>query len=624
MIRIGVVKCEQKDGKIIDECLNGEPEAFGLLVDKYKASIFALIYSKVQNFHDAQDITQDVFLEAYRDLRKLRHWDSFVWWLYSIAYNNCKNWFRAQSKRPDSNFIEDQEQEKLETPSINAYHENLVNESLRDTLDSLPEKYREVLTLYYLGGMDSVEIARAIGTSPTAVRQRLSRARIQLKKEALVMMGEAFSQQKLQVTFTFRIVEAVKRIKINPVSTMKGLPWGLSLATGIIIAVMSLNPYVSWFSQIGDYARSVLPSETRVLKVGEIPVDVVKTSSIAILADKMGKGKGGEPKKPDVQNSFFLAPQGEGGEWVKKADMPTARCELATSVVNGKIYAIAGFKWGENFSFSATEEYDPLTNTWIRKSDIPTARDGASAAVVDGRIYVMGHWFNSPIVEVYDPETDRWEKKAGMLIGRCYFSASVVNDKIYAIGGYDGNKVLSIVEEYDPKTDTWEKKAGMLIGRCYFSASLVNGKIYAIGGYDGNKVLSIVEEYDPKIDTWTRKADMPAARAFLSSSTVNGKIYVIGGGQSSWDTPWENFSTTVEAYDPEMDKWEKKADMLTARGYLSTCAVNGKIYAIGGSNGFPGQPGAAISTVEEYTPEDGQSVSSSGKLPSKWGKLKSK
>jgi len=60
-----------EDGCIIYRCLNGEPEAFGLLVDKYKAGIYAFVYNKLLNFQDAQDVTQEAFLQAYRDLRAL-------------------------------------------------------------------------------------------------------------------------------------------------------------------------------------------------------------------------------------------------------------------------------------------------------------------------------------------------------------------------------------------------------------------------------------------------------------------------------------------------------------------------------------------------------------------------
>jgi len=54
-----------EDGYIIHKCLNGEREAFGFLVDKYRESIYAFASSKLRNFHDAEDITQEVFIKAY-------------------------------------------------------------------------------------------------------------------------------------------------------------------------------------------------------------------------------------------------------------------------------------------------------------------------------------------------------------------------------------------------------------------------------------------------------------------------------------------------------------------------------------------------------------------------------
>jgi len=61
-----------EDGHIIYKCLNGDRVAYGLLVDKYKESIYALAYSKLGNFHDAEDVTQEVFIKAYQKLRTLK------------------------------------------------------------------------------------------------------------------------------------------------------------------------------------------------------------------------------------------------------------------------------------------------------------------------------------------------------------------------------------------------------------------------------------------------------------------------------------------------------------------------------------------------------------------------
>ena len=545
-----------EDGEIIHQCLNGKPAAFGFLVDKYKACIFAFAYSELGNFHDAEDITQDVFIKAYQKLNTLKQYDRFLAWLYAITSNLCKNLTRSKRNRPDGEFIEDQAPETLMEPSINSYRESIIAESLNEAINSLPKIYSQALTLHYLGGMSVIEIARFLGTSSDAIKHRLSRGRTQSKEEVIAMMSETFGQQRLQASFTFRIIEAVKRIKINPVSTMKGLPWGLSLATGIIIAVMSLNPTLISFDNIGIPIYSPLPIESKVLKVGEIPVDVVKTSNIAILSSNMGKGKSGEPKQPN-ENAFFMDPQGQGDTWTKKTNMHFQRRYLSTGVVNRRIYAIGGES--DSGLVSTVEEYNPEADKWIKKTDIP-AKWYSSASVVNKKIYVISgesdEWVPVPTIEEYDPITDTWTRKAEIPTARRGLSTSAVNGKIYAIGGTSalGGFIFQKVEEYDPVTDKWTKKTDMPTARSDLTTGALNGKIYAIGGINAGGALSIVEEYDPATDTWARKTNMPSFRFNLTSCIVNGKIYVIGG-----QPPGQGFLTTVEEYDPSLDKWTKKS-----------------------------------------------------------------
>ena len=136
-----------EDGYIIDKCLNGDAAAFGLLVDKYKASIFALAYTKLGNFHDAEDITQEVFIKAYQKLGALKRWDKVLAWLYSITSNLCKDFLRSQSSRPACEYVEDQEKKTVAALSMNAYRDRLMHDSLHETLACLPETHRQVLTL---------------------------------------------------------------------------------------------------------------------------------------------------------------------------------------------------------------------------------------------------------------------------------------------------------------------------------------------------------------------------------------------------------------------------------------------------------------------------------------------
>ena len=292
--------------------------------------------------------------------------------------------------------------------------------------------------------------------------------------------------------------------------------------------------------------------------------------------------------------SISAMSRAQEGTWTKKADMPTARWILSTnsSVVNGKIYVIGGTTGNPNSAgaTSIVEAYDPVTDTWTRKADMPTARWGLATSAVNGKIYAIGGNSGGAIgtVEEYNPATDTWIKKADMPTARSRLAAVVVNGKIYAIRG-DGVGDLA-VEEYDPAIDTWIKKADMPTPRFYLAASVVNGKIYAIGGNAGG--ASIVEEYDPSTNTWTKKADIPG-RSRFSTSAVNGIIYAFGGSRGGIG----GSLATVEAYDPATNTWTVATEMPTARGWLSTSAVNGIIYTIGGARVTGGSP---TSTVEAY------------------------
>jgi RNA polymerase sigma factor (sigma-70 family) len=608
------------DGYIINQCLNGDSEAFGMLVDRYKEGVYVYIYSKLRNWHDAQDVSQEVFIQAYKKLHTLKKWDSFSGWLFRIAANYCKNWQASNSKRIDDQFIEDQDPSIIEKPSIESHHEKMMIENVHEALSSLPETYREVLTLYYFGNMDTNKIAEILSASPVAIRHRLSRARAQLKEEIITMMGATFQQEKLKAGFTFRVVEAVRRIKIHPISQTKGLPWGLSLATGLIFTILSLNSQLNPIVMLDSLGGSFLPGESKVLKVGEIPVDMTNISKVTFLSSQ--KGNGNSSDKSFNQNAFFMAPKADG-KWVKKADMPTARTQMGAVAVNGRIYAVGGIN-GNFLSFPTVEEYDPIGDKWVKKEDMAIARFlNYSVCEVNGIIYAIGGGGGLPNVDAYDPKKDKWTKKADLPTPRTQMCAAAVNGKIYAISGISGAKmkIVPTVEEYDPINDVWTKKADMPDPRESATAIAFNNKIYVISGDFTEDVngwgpgKAKVLEYDPATDTWTtKKSEMPTPRTAAGVVLVDNKIYVICGFDGG-----QRLFPTVEIYDPINDTWTKGVDMATAKTYPSCSAVNGKIYVIGGYTG-----GVALSDVEEYDTgfRPSQAIESKDKLPTTWGSRK--
>jgi len=110
---------------------------------------------------------------------------------------------------------------------------------------------------------------------------------------------------------------------------------------------------------------------------------------------------------------------------------------------------------------------------------------------------------------------------------------------------------------------------------------------------------------------WITKADMPTARIYLSTGVVNGKIYAIGGASRV-----EVGISTVEEYDPATDTWTTKAPMPTPRWGFATGIVDGKIYVIGGAQGYPGSP---LTTVEEYDPATDIWTTKSPMPTRRWG-----
>lgn len=152
----------------------------------------------------------------------------------------------------------------------------------------------------------------------------------------------------------------------------------------------------------------------------------------------------------------------KGDTWeIRETPMLSQRVGFATSTVNGKIFVIGGTVWNERVRrgkvLRTVEEYNPATNRWKFRTDMRIGRSNLASSDVNGRIYAIGGsvqmlWTRKH-VEEFDPATDTWEKKADMLEPRSNFSSNVVDGKIYAIGGnkrWNPDRYVRTVEVYDP------------------------------------------------------------------------------------------------------------------------------------------------------------------------------
>ena len=236
---------EWNDAELIQRILRGDQDAFGPLVRKYQKGVHALVWRKIGDFHIAQEITQDAFLNAYRKLRTLKNHNQFAGWLYVIAANLCRDWLRR--KRLPMESIDVDETNEVDKVSYSKYlaekQEADADETRREVvkklLQKLPESERTVMTLHYLGEMTIKAISEFLGVSPNTVKSRLSRARNRLREEEDVIQQHLGSFQ-LPPQLTENILREAARITpIAPPTSKPMVPWVISATSAILIFIFA-------------------------------------------------------------------------------------------------------------------------------------------------------------------------------------------------------------------------------------------------------------------------------------------------------------------------------------------------------------------------------------------------
>lgn len=164
------------ESALVEACLANRPGAFDVIVERHRRPVYQLCYRFVGNHEDASDLSQDVFLRAYRGLRSFRGQSSIGTWLYRIGVNVCLN--RVSAKTLPSESIDDRQ--FIDTRSESASEGVLREERaarVRAAIAELPRKQRATLILRMYHEMSHQEIAGVLGSSVGAVKSEfLSRA----------------------------------------------------------------------------------------------------------------------------------------------------------------------------------------------------------------------------------------------------------------------------------------------------------------------------------------------------------------------------------------------------------------------------------------------------------------
>ncbi len=175
-----------RDAELVARSKAGDTVAFGELVRRYQKPVFRIVLRMVKSQDDADDLTQDTFVRAYRGLKTFKEEYDFHPWLYRIAVNQAIN-FINRRKRQAAVDLEDVPEGDIKTgpepesPMQAASRRELLDQ-LEGALGSLPDDQRTVFLLRVQEGLSYEEIAKAMGTPKGTVMSRLARARMALRK----------------------------------------------------------------------------------------------------------------------------------------------------------------------------------------------------------------------------------------------------------------------------------------------------------------------------------------------------------------------------------------------------------------------------------------------------------
>jgi len=166
---------------LVEACLSGRRDAFEVIVERHRRTVYQLCYRFVSNHEDASDLSQDVFLRAYRGLRGFRGGSSLATWLYRIGVNVCLN--RVSVKSPQTESLD--ERQHVDRRGESAAEQLLKGERaarVRAAIAQLPRKQRATLILRIYQDMSHQQIADVLGSSVGAVKANFFHALSNLKK----------------------------------------------------------------------------------------------------------------------------------------------------------------------------------------------------------------------------------------------------------------------------------------------------------------------------------------------------------------------------------------------------------------------------------------------------------
>ena len=269
---------DSADDKLVSQTLAGDRDAFGVLVHKYQEMVFAYAFQKVRNETDAQDVMQEVFLRAYRNLYTLRDPHRFRSWLYTIMSNECNRWLaRAAKTRQREVALADAEQDDLRVDPAHTVPAEEWQVDLERAIAALSDENRIAVSMFYMGDCSLKEIAEFLGVSVNAVKGKLHRARQQLGSALSERYGRLLKDHKLKGGFLMQMMEQIRHA---PGPTM-GFAWsGTTVGKTVFSLITALCILIGFLG-----TRDNVQKESLTDRIGLSPTSASRSPIVVALLE---------------------------------------------------------------------------------------------------------------------------------------------------------------------------------------------------------------------------------------------------------------------------------------------------------------------------------------------------
>ena len=197
----------RSEAELLESCLTGDARAFGMIVERYQALVCAITYSGTDDMTLSEDIAQETFLAAWRQLSQLRDTRKFRSWLSIIARNLTRQALRHRKNTQRTQPLQDVA--PVASQALTPDRQLIRAEDLtilRQAMDEIPIKYREPMVLFYREQQSIRKVAEILELTEATVKQRLSRGRKKLKCEIAAMVETTLERTRPGKAFTTAVL----------------------------------------------------------------------------------------------------------------------------------------------------------------------------------------------------------------------------------------------------------------------------------------------------------------------------------------------------------------------------------------------------------------------------------